>query len=159
MPFFGLVAIAMFMVLQFATTAVAVQPDEMLADPKLEARARTLSRELRCMVCQNQSIDDSNAPLARDLRLLLRERIKAGNSDDEVRDFLVSRYGEFVLLEPRLNRHTFILWALPALGLVIGGIALLLALQRGKGIAANPLSAEEKQRLKRLLEGPDVKKM
>ena len=159
MPFFGLVAIAMFMVLQFATTAVAVQPDEMLADPKLEARARTLSRELRCMVCQNQSIDDSNAPLARDLRLLLRERIKAGNSDDQVRDFLVSRYGEFVLLEPRLNEHTFILWTLPALGLVIGGMALFLALRRGSRMAANPLSAEEKQRLQRLLEGSDVKKM
>jgi cytochrome c-type biogenesis protein CcmH len=111
------------------------------------------------MVCQNQSIDDSNAPLARDLRLLLRERITAGNSDDQVRDFLVSRYGEFVLLEPRLNEHTFLLWTLPALGLVIGGMALLLAFRRGKGIAANPLSTEEKQRLKRLLEGSDVKKM
>jgi cytochrome c-type biogenesis protein CcmH len=145
--------------LSLVSSAFAVEPDEVLPDQALEARARALSKTLRCMVCQNQSIDDSNAPLARDLRLLLRERIKAGNSDDEVRDFLVSRYGEFVLLEPRLNEHTFILWALPALGLVIGGIALLLALRRGKGIAANPLSAEEKQRLKRLLEGSDVKKM
>jgi cytochrome c-type biogenesis protein CcmH len=145
--------------LSLVSSAFAVEPDEVLPDPTLETRARALSKTLRCMVCQNQSIDDSNAPLARDLRLLLRERIKAGNSDDEVRDFLVSRYGEFVLLEPRLNEHTFILWALPALGLVIGGIALLLALRRGKGIAAKPLSAEEKQRLKRLLEGSDVKKM
>ena len=149
----------MILALLSAAPAWAVQPDEVLSDPALETRARVLSKELRCMVCQNQSIDDSNAPLARDLRLLLRERIKAGNSDDEIRDFLVFRYGEFVLLEPRLNEHTLILWALPALGLVIGGIALLLALRRGKGIAANPLSAEEKQRLKRLLEGPDVKKM
>ncbi|HEY4862568.1 MAG TPA: cytochrome c-type biogenesis protein [Xanthobacteraceae bacterium] len=145
--------------LSLVSAAFPVEPDEVLPDQALEARARALSKTLRCMVCQNQSIDDSNAPLARDLRLLLRERIKSGSSDNEVRDFLVSRYGEFVLLEPRLNRHTFILWALPALGLVIGGIALLLALRRGKGIAANPLSVEEKQRLKRLLEGPDVKKM
>jgi len=145
--------------LSLVSAAFPVEPDEVLPDQALEARARALSKTLRCMVCQNQSIDDSNAPLARDLRLLLRERIKSGSSDNEVRDFLVSRYGEFVLLEPRLNRHTFTLWALPALGLVIGGIALLLALRRGKGIAANPLSAEEKQRLKRLLEGSDVKKM
>src|SRR6202158_6096320 len=122
---------ALLLVLAGTSPAGAVQPDEVLSDPALETRARALSRELRCMVCQNQSIDDSSAPLARDLRLLLRERIKAGNSDDEVRDFLVSRYGEFVLLEPRLNEHTFILWTLPALGLVIGGMALFLALRRG----------------------------
>jgi cytochrome c-type biogenesis protein CcmH len=145
--------------LSMISGAFAVEPDEVLSNPTLEARSRALSKTLRCMVCQNQSIDDSNAPLARDLRLLLRERIKAGESDDQVRDFLVSRYGEFVLLEPRLNEHTFILWTLPALGLVIGGIALFLALRRGSRMAANPLSAEEKQRLQRLLEGSDVKKM
>src|SRR6266487_1652359 len=111
MPFLGLLAIAMFIVLQFATVAVAVQPDEVLADPKLEARARALSRELRCMVCQNQSIDDSDAPLARDLRILVRERLKAGDGDAQVLDFLTARYGEFVLLRPPLGWHTALLHA------------------------------------------------
>src|SRR5690348_18220402 len=92
----------------------AVLPDEVMSDPGKEARARDLSRELRCMVCQNQSIDDSEAPLARDLRVLVRERIAAGDSDAQVIDFLVARYGEFVLLEPRLNSHTWLLWLLPA---------------------------------------------
>ena len=95
------------------TAAYAVQPDEIMADPAKEARARDLSRELRCMVCQNQSIDDSEAPLARDLRLLVRERIAAGDSDRQVIDFLVARYGEFVLLKPRLSWHTAALWGLP----------------------------------------------
>src|SRR3989454_12749185 len=122
MSCFGLVAIAVFIVLQFATAAVAVQPDEMLAEPKLEARARALSRELRCMGCQNQSIDDSEAPLARDLRILVRERIAAGDSDAQVIDFLVARYGEFVLLKPRLERHTLLLWLLPPLALAGGGL-------------------------------------
>jgi cytochrome c-type biogenesis protein CcmH len=104
--------------------AHAVQPDEIMADPVKEQRARELSRELRCMVCQNQSIDDSEAPLARDLRLLVRERIAAGDSDEQVMDFLVARYGEFVLLKPRLERHTLLLWLLPPLALVGGGFAL-----------------------------------
>src|ERR1700680_1304367 len=130
MPFFGLVAIAAFMVLQFATTAVAVQPDEMLADPKLEARARTLSRELRCMVCQNQSIDDSEAPLAGDLRVLVRERLKAGDSDTQVLDFLVARYGEFVLLKPRLSWHTAALWGLPPTVLLVGAVIILIEVRR-----------------------------
>src|SRR5262245_24804739 len=100
------------MVLTLATPvrALAVQPDEVLADPALEARARVLSKELRCMVCQNQSIDDSDAPLARDLRILVRERLQAGDSDQRVIDFLVARYGEFVLLKPRLSWHTALLW-------------------------------------------------
>jgi cytochrome c-type biogenesis protein CcmH len=144
--------------LSLASAAFAVEPDEVLPDPTLEARARALSKTLRCMVCQNQSIDDSNAPLARDLRLLLRERIKAGESDDQVRDFLVSRYGEFVLLEPLLNAHTVILWALPLAGLALGGITFLLISRRKNRMAENPLSSEEKQRLARLL-GTDVKKM
>lgn len=93
--------------------ARAVQPDEIMADPAKESRARDLSHELRCMVCQNQSIDDSEAPLARDLRLLVRERIAAGDSDAQVMDFLVARYGEFVLLKPRLKPHTLLLWLLP----------------------------------------------
>lgn len=107
-----------------ATAAHAVQPDEIMADPAKEARARDLSRELRCMVCQNQSIDDSEAPLARDLRLLVRERIAAGDTDAQVIDFLVARYGEFVLLKPRLNSHTWLLWFLTPLALSVGGIAL-----------------------------------
>jgi len=98
-----------------ASAACAVQPDEIMSDPAKETRARDLSRELRCMVCQNQSIDDSEAPLARDLRLLVRERIAAGDSDTQVIDFLVARYGEFVLLKPRFNPHTLVLWLLPPL--------------------------------------------
>jgi cytochrome c-type biogenesis protein CcmH len=144
--------------LSVLSAAFAVEPDEVLSDSALEARARALSKTLRCMVCQNQSIDDSNAPLARDLRLLLRERLKAGESDDEVREFLVSRYGEFVLLEPRLSARTVMLWALPALALALGGITFLLVSRRKNRIGENPLSPEEKQRLARLL-GPDVKKM
>ena len=97
-----------------APRALAVQPDEVLSDPALEARARALSKELRCMVCQNQSIDDSDAPLASDLRVLVRERLKAGDSDRQVIDFLVARYGEFVLLKPRFNWHTALLWLAPA---------------------------------------------
>ena len=104
--------------------AFAVQPDEILADPALEFRARELSRELRCMVCQNQSIDDSEAPLARDIRLLVRERIAAGDTDQQVLDFLVARYGEFVLLKPRFEPSTLPLWLLTPLLLIGGGIAL-----------------------------------
>ena len=106
--------------------AFAVQPDEIMADPAKESRARDLSRELRCMVCQNQSIDDSEAPLARDLRLLVRERIAAGDSDAQVMDFLVARYGEFVLLKPRFEIPHRLLWLLPPLALAGGGLALWL---------------------------------
>src|SRR6516164_2402665 len=98
--------------------AWSVQPDEVLANSTLEARARALSKELRCMVCQNQSIDDSDAPLARDLRILVRERLQAGDSDAQVIDFLVARYGEFVLLKPRFSPHTALLWLGPATLLV-----------------------------------------
>ena len=104
--------------------AYAVQPDEIMMDPAKEARARDLSRELRCMVCQNQSIDDSDAPLARDLRLLVRERIASGDSDIQVIDFLVARYGEFVLLKPRLTPRTLLLWLLPPTVLALGGLAI-----------------------------------
>ncbi|MGA2994365.1 cytochrome c-type biogenesis protein [Bradyrhizobium sp.] len=116
--------LALAFVAAMATAAHAVQPDEIMSDPVKEARARDLSRELRCMVCQNQSIDDSEAPLARDLRLIVRERIAAGDSDAQVIDFLVARYGEFVLLKPRLNSHTWLLWFLTPLALGVGGIAL-----------------------------------
>src|SRR6476469_6103041 len=113
-----------------APAAFAVQPDEIMADPAKEARARDLSRELRCMVCQNQSIDDSEAPLARDLRLLVRERIGAGDSNSQVLDFLVARYGEFVLLKPRFERQTLVLWLLGPLLLIGGGVALWLQIRR-----------------------------
>ena len=137
--------------------AYAVQPDEIMADPGKEARARDLSRELRCMVCQNQSIDDSEAPLARDLRLLVRERIAAGDSDNQVIDFLVARYGEFVLLKPRFNPHTLMLWLLPPLALAGGGLALwIYSRRRSKSPDTQDqdllkLTAEEEARLERLI--------
>ena len=131
--------------------AAAVQPDEVLASPKLEARARELSRELRCMVCQNQSIDDSDAPLARDLRLLVRERLKSGDSDKQVLDFLVSRYGEFVLLRPRFAWHTLVLWIAPALVLGLGIVVALLAFRRrAQNAAPQALADEEERRLREL---------
>ena len=135
----------------------AVQPDEIMSDPVKESRARDLSRELRCMVCQNQSIDDSEAPLARDLRLLVRERIAAGDSDAQVIDFLVARYGEFVLLKPRLEPHTLLLWLLPPLALAGGGFALWMhSRRRAKSATADDLSlskltADEEARLERLM--------
>src|SRR5437868_838343 len=137
--------------------ALAVQPDEIMADPARESRARDLSRELRCMVCQNQSIDDSDAPLARDLRLLVRERISAGDTDSQVVDFLVARYGEFVLLKPRFNPHTVLLWLLPPLALMGGGIALWVYSNRRRraGVVAAEsgleLTPEEVARLEKLL--------
>jgi cytochrome c-type biogenesis protein CcmH len=136
----------------------AVQPDEIMADPIKESRARDLSRELRCMVCQNQSIDDSEAPLARDLRLLVRERIAAGDSDRQVMDFLVARYGEFVLLKPRLEKHTLLLWLLTPLVLFGGGIALWIFGRRRQNVAAldsdaPKFSAEEEARLQTLVSG------
>jgi cytochrome c-type biogenesis protein CcmH len=140
-----------------APVAFAVQPDEIMGDPVKEARARDLSRELRCMVCQNQSIDDSEAPLARDLRLLVRERIAAGDSDNQVIDFLVARYGEFVLLKPRVNQHTLVLWLLPPLALAGGGLALWLhnrRRQKSDG-SGDPsllhLTEEEEARIDRLI--------
>ena len=140
--------------LSASSSAYAVEPDEIMADPVKEARARELSSELRCMVCQNQSIDDSGAPLARDLRLLVRERISAGDSDAQVIDFLVARYGEFVLLKPRLEPHTFLLWLLPPMVLVGSGIALWMAYRRRSRPAAEvtvALTADEKARLAALM--------
>jgi cytochrome c-type biogenesis protein CcmH len=131
-------------------SAYAVQPDELMADPVKEARARELSRELRCMVCQNQSIDDSEAPLARDLRLLVRERIAAGDSDAQVIDFLVARYGEFVLLKPRLEPHTFLLWLLPPVVLAASGLALWMQSRRSRSAVAEAtvtLTPDEEARL------------
>jgi cytochrome c-type biogenesis protein CcmH len=147
---------AFLLVALTSTATFAVQPDEIMSDPAKEARARDLSRELRCMVCQNQSIDDSEAPLARDLRLLVRERIAAGDSDAQVVDFLVARYGEFVLLKPRLNPHTWLLWLLPPLALAGGGLALWAHGRRRLRTSAGAeqaLNADEKARLSVLMSG------
>jgi cytochrome c-type biogenesis protein CcmH len=138
--------------------AHAVQPDEVLPNPALEARARNLSKELRCMVCQNQSIDDSDAPLARDLRILVRERLVAGDSDSQVLDFLTARYGDFVLLKPRLTAHTALLWLAPFVVVLAGLLAVIAFLRRrDAGAAAAPaaLSAEERRRVAELLEQSD----
>jgi cytochrome c-type biogenesis protein CcmH len=144
--------------------ARAVQPDEVLPDATLEARARALSKELRCMVCQNQSIDDSDAPLARDLRILVRERLQGGDSDSQVIDFLVARYGEFVLLKPRFTWHTALLWLGPPTTLIGGMVVLLLvARRRNRGAlaeAARPeggsLTPAEEARLKRLMSAREI---
>ncbi|WP_206051195.1 cytochrome c-type biogenesis protein [Neorhizobium sp. T7_12] len=132
--------------------AFAVNPDEVLSNPVLEQRARNLSAQLRCMVCQNQSIDDSNAELARDLRVLVRERLANGDTDDQVIDYVVSRYGEFVLLKPRLSAKTIILWATPVLLLLVGGVAILVFVRtRPSQRAVAALSAEEQARIEELL--------
>ena len=143
-------ALLLYAALLIAAPALAVEPDEVLSDPVLEARARALSKSLRCMVCQNQSIDDSNAPLARDLRILVRERLKSGDSDAQVREYLVARYGEFVLLEPRISGRTIALWAAPGLVLVLGLLGIVLWMRRRAPAVPLPLSAEEKQRLSKL---------
>jgi cytochrome c-type biogenesis protein CcmH len=143
-------AAALLAALFVSVTAWAVEPKEMLSDPALEARARGLSQNLRCMVCQNESIDDSGAPLAHDLRVLVRERIKAGDSDTQVMDFLVARYGEFILLKPPLSWHTAALWGLPPAAVLLG-IAMLIvaARRRSAATAAAPIMsltpAEEKR--------------
>jgi len=128
--------------------AHAVTPGEMLADPAMEARARVITGELRCLVCQNQSIDDSDAALAKDLRTLVREKLKEGMSDAEVREYVHARYGDFVLLRPPLNPGTFLLWTAPALALLAGAVAVWSALRRNRqSLAVSPLTAEEQARL------------
>src|SRR5499425_1408697 len=127
-----------------APFARAVQPDEILGDATLEARARALSKELRCMVCQNQSIDDSDAPLARDLRILVRERLQAGESDQQVINFLVARYGEFVLLRPRFSWHTALLWLGPVAVLLIGACGILVLARRGRADSDRATAARQK---------------
>ena len=152
-------ALAFVFMLLAGLPALAVQPDEILPDPALEARARNLSRELRCMVCQNQSIDDSDAPLARDLRLLVRDRLKAGDSDRQVIEFLTARYGDFVLLNPRFTWRTALLWTLPAVVLLAGGVGLVALFRRRRreideeiaGAASHGLSADEQARIAALL--------
>lgn len=140
---------ALLLALAGPSPSGAVQPDEILPDPALETRARALSRELRCMVCQNQSIDDSDAPLARDLRILVRERLKSGDTDAQVLEFLTSRYGEFVLLRPSLSGHNVLLWLAPAVLLIAGCAGLILASRRRRvaPIDTAPLSADEEHRI------------
>lgn len=150
--------LALLVALLVAAPALAQHIEPTLSDPKAEARAREISKDLRCLVCQNQSIEESNAPLARDLRYLVRERIAAGDSDRAVREYLVARYGEWVLLTPRFNQNTVLLWFGPALLLLAGG-ALVFTLHRRnrKALVARatpaPLSAEESRRVNELL-GP-----
>ncbi len=135
-----------------AGPAGAVEPDEMLDDPVLEARAREISKNLRCLVCQNQSIDDSNADLARDLRILVRERLVAGDTDEEAVNFIVSRYGDFVLLRPPMRPGTYALWFGPGILLVVGGFFVARYFRRRRGLPPPPpLSGEEQKRLSELL--------
>ncbi|WP_064692325.1 cytochrome c-type biogenesis protein [Rhizobium aegyptiacum] len=142
-----------FALMLIAAPAFAVNPDEVLADPALEARARALSAELRCMVCQNQSIDDSNAELAKDLRLLVRERIRGGDSDEAVLNYIVSRYGEFVLLKPRFSIRTILLWGAPVLLVLAGGVSLLVFARKRVGRpTGSKLTGEEQARLNELLD-------
>lgn len=136
--------------LVFSTSAFAVQPDEVLKDPALEKRARDISAGLRCLVCQNQSIDDSDAQLAKDLRVLVRERLVAGDTNQEVENFLVQRYGEFVLLKPTFGAHTVLLWLTPALVLILGGVGAYVALRR-RPQGADALNDEERKALEALL--------
>lgn len=145
----GMAAIA----LSLSLPAKALQPDELLTDPALEARARAISAGLRCLVCQNQSIDDSDAPLARDLRVLVRQRLGAGDTDSEIEDFVVARYGEFVLLKPRFAPHTLLLWLAAPAVLLAAILAILMAYRRRRRSAspAAALSAEEKRRVEELL--------
>ena len=140
---------ALCLTLAMIAPAWAVNPDEVLPDPVLEQRARDISAGLRCLVCQNQSIDDSDADLARDLRVLVRERLVAGDSDEQVQQFLVDRYGEFVLLNPRVSNHTLLLWgAAPVL--LIGGLGALWLVNRRRRYAAPELSPDEKAALDEL---------
>jgi cytochrome c-type biogenesis protein CcmH len=148
------VLLALTLCMLLASGARAVQPDEVLQDPVLEARARAISEGLRCLVCQNQSIDDSDAPLAKDLRLLVRERLKQGDSDQQVVDFIVARYGEFVLLKPKFTPHTMLLWLATPAVFAAALLLIWLAYRRRQSAAqASPkLSVNEKRRLRRLLD-------
>ncbi|HWA17875.1 MAG TPA: cytochrome c-type biogenesis protein [Devosia sp.] len=144
---------AFTVLLWLAVPALAVNPNEMLSDPALEARARAISEGLRCLVCQNQSIDDSDADLAHELRVIVRERLTAGDTDQQVIDYIVARYGEFVLLRPVVAPHTIVLWLAAPLVLIVGGIAIVLALRRRKPGTTRTLSPEEKAVLEDLQRG------
>lgn len=144
--------LAALALLWLALPALAVNPNEMLRDPALEARARTISAGLRCLVCQNESIDDSDADLAHEIRVIVRQRLTAGDSDDQVRQYLVDRYGEFVLLRPVLAWHTLALWIAAPTVLVVGGIVLVIAARRRKSAASGEvvLTADEQKALDEL---------
>jgi cytochrome c-type biogenesis protein CcmH len=151
----AVVALAVWTALAAAPAAFAVQPGEMLADPALEKRARAISGELRCLVCQNESIDDSDAPLAGDLRRLVRERLKAHDTDAQVVDYIVARYGEFVLLKPRFQWSTLLLWFTPIL-VLLGGLLLIFRATRPAGSPTSaPLTEQEKTKLNELLAAKD----
>jgi cytochrome c-type biogenesis protein CcmH len=149
--------LAVLFSLAMLAPAYAVRPDEVLADPQLEARARAISAELRCMVCQNQSIDDSDAPLARDLRLLVRERLKAGDSEDAIRTFLTARYGDFILLKPPLRFETVLLWVGPAAILFLGALIIVMRRSNSDNRArlGAELTAEEGAELAAILSAKD----
>src|SRR5262245_4267044 len=146
---FVLGAVLTCLLLLAPLAARAVQPDEIMTDPRLEARARALSAQLRCMVCQNESIDESHADLAHDLRVLVRERLQAGDSDDQIRAFLVRRYGDFILLKPPFKLETWLLWGAPVVILLIGCSIIFVARRRQKSLApANIVSLSEAERAK-----------
>jgi cytochrome c-type biogenesis protein CcmH len=147
-----LLFVAMLLIMALASPAQAVRPDEMLADPALEARAREIGKELRCLVCRNQSIDDSEADLAHDLRVLVRDRLKAGDSDEQTVNYIRARYGDFVLLRPPFELSTWLLWLGPALILLIGAFGIRRYLRRRSVVAdPPPLSPEEQRRLAAML--------
>ena len=147
--------LALALAAAFVPAALAVEPNEVLKDPALEQRARDISKRLRCLVCQNQSIDDSDAGLARDLRVLVRERLTAGDSNEQVVNFVVTRYGDFVLLRPPVKPATFVLWFGPVLVLLLAGVGVFVFLRRRRpesaSVAAQPLDASEEKRLNALL--------
>ncbi|HFA59658.1 MAG TPA: cytochrome c-type biogenesis protein CcmH [Rhodospirillales bacterium] len=151
-----LLAVLMLALLWSGAAGAGVKPDEILDDPVLEARARALGKQLRCLQCQNQSVDDSDAPLAADIRKLVRERLLAGDTDEEVKAFLVARYGEFILLRPPVRPATWLLWAGPFAVLILGGVAVGLYMRRRSARGESEiddLSPEERARLERLLAG------
>lgn len=143
--------IVLVLALVLSGVAAALSPDEMLRDPALEQRARVISAQIRCLVCQNESIDDSNADLARDLRRLVRERLAAGDTDGEVIEFLVARYGEFVLLKPRLSARTVLLWGFPIAALLAGIAAMIVGLRRRRSSPVPALTKDELRRIDHLL--------
>lgn len=144
--------LAILAVLLAVSPVFALSPDEQLGDPALEHRARALSAQLRCLVCQNQSIDDSDAPLAKDLRTLVREQLTAGRTDAEIMDYVVARYGEYVLLKPGLSGGTMLLWGTPFAVLLIAGGAMLLRRRRAEAAPETPLSDAERKALERAME-------
>jgi cytochrome c-type biogenesis protein CcmH len=147
--------LAVWFLLALVKTTWAVNPNEVLSDPVLEQRARELSVEIRCLVCQNQSIDDSDAELAKDLRVLVRELLVEGKTNQEILDYLVERYGEFVLLKPRFGTHTLVLWAIPLVALLIGCGLLFRHARKSKQelVPAEPLSGNEREELDKILKG------